>query len=126
MIAIGIGCRGGAAAERITALVEQALSMVPVEGQKVILVAHDRKRTEAGLIAAAERLALPLKFLPHDVVKAAEGGVATRSVHSLEATGIASLSEAAALAGAGPGAYLLLERIDGGGVTCAVAQGETR
>jgi cobalt-precorrin 5A hydrolase len=125
VIAVGIGCRAGAPADRIAALVERALSLISAERQTVILVSHERKAAEAGLAAAAEQLGLPLRFLPHDAVKAADGGTVTRSSHSLEATGIASFSEAAALAGAGPGARLVLERIVGDGVTCAIAQGET-
>ena len=55
-----------------------------------------------------------------------ELAVLTRSVSSQKVAGVASVSETAALAAAGPGGRLLGPRIAVGRVTCAVAIGEER
>jgi cobalt-precorrin 5A hydrolase len=126
MIAIGIGCRKGAARDAIAALVRRARVLASAECGDACLFSHERKREEKGLVAAAEALNLPLSFLPHHVLQAVSHQTATLSQHSWEATGISSVSEAAALAGAGSGARLLLGRISGDGVTCAIAVGNKK
>ncbi len=126
MIAIGIGCRKGATRDSIAAIVTRARSLAALADQTAILFSHDRKQGEAGLAAAAAALGLPLRFLTQDALQAVEPLVATRSDHSKDATGIASISEAAALAGAGQGARLIVPRIVGDGVTCAIARGGGR
>jgi cobalt-precorrin 5A hydrolase len=126
MIAIGIGCRKGAASDAIAALVRRARVLASAEKGDACLFSHERKREEKGLVAAAEALGLPLSFLPHHALKAVSHQTATLSRHSLETTGISSVSEAAALAGAGSGAHLLLGRISGDGVTCAIAIGNQK
>ncbi len=124
MIAIGIGCRGGAARDAIVSLVLGACRSAGVEPTAASLFSLDRKAGEAGLLAAADLLGLPLRFLAAPEMAAADPLVVTRSARSTEATGIASVAEAAALAGAGKGARLLLPRIAADGVTCAIAYGE--
>ncbi|WP_260906290.1 cobalamin biosynthesis protein [Chelativorans salis] len=82
------------------------------------------KADEPGIVAAAEALGLSLIPVPHDDLKRASAGCLTRSGASLAATGVASVSEAAALAAAGEGSQLLGPRIATGNVTCAIAQGK--
>jgi cobalt-precorrin 5A hydrolase len=124
MIAIGIGCRRGAARDAIIALICRARQAAGLEQGAAELFSLDRKAGEAGLIAAADLLGLPLRFLPAPDLAALDSLIVTRSARSEEETGIASVAEAAALAGAGPGARLVLPRIAADGVTCAIAFGE--
>ena len=73
------------------------------------------------LIEAAERLGLDLVFLSRDVLRQQAPFVRTRSLRTESLFGIPSVAEAAALAGAGADAVLLVPRIAGQGATCAVA-----
>jgi cobalt-precorrin 5A hydrolase len=58
-------------------------------------------------------------------LSAAGPRVRTQSARSLAAHGVGSVAEAAALAAAGPGATLVLERVASTFVTCALARPET-
>lgn len=122
MIAIGIGCRKGCRAEDVETLVEEALrrATLPREASlKLYSCLH--KESEPGLLLAAENLGLPLVFLPKDVLARMNDRVLSFSEKSLELFGIASVCEAAALAGAGPDSFLMLPRITNANVSCAIA-----
>ncbi len=69
-------------------------------------------------------LGLPLTFLDHDALAAASVRAVTRSARAMAETGLASVAEAAALAGAGPGSRLLLPRVASAAATCALAVAE--
>lgn len=123
MIAIGIGCRKGVRKEAIVSIVAEALARVDLSGEKAELFTFDGKKEEAGLAAAAAALEMPLMFLSRDALRAVSDRIVTPSAASNETLGIPSVAEASALAGCGTGAYLLLPRISGDGVTCAIAKG---
>ncbi len=89
-----------------------------------MLFTYEGKRDEAGLVAAAEDLKMPLHFLSRDALQAVADHIATRSEAAEKALGIASIAEASALAGCGGSGRLLLPRITGDGVTCAIAKGD--
>ncbi len=80
------------------------------------------KRSEPGLAKAAKRLDLTLTFLSRETLRAQAEHVKTAAPHAESAFGVPSVAEAAALAGAGPGAVLIVGRIAEGGATCAVAR----
>lgn len=118
-VAIGIGCRQGASAEAITRLVGVATAgLAPAIG----LFTIEDKRGEAGLSEAAERLALPLVFLPRDALSAVADRVATPSPAALARFGVPSVAEAAALAAFAGRARLVVPRRAEEGVTIAVAE----
>lgn len=121
-LAIGLGCRSGVTAEAVVALVEDALARVA--GAPLALFTIADKRTEAGLWDASIRLGLPLVHLPRAALEAAAPAAVTRSERIVALMGVPSVAECAALAGAGPGARLVLPRIAAGGVTCAIAAGD--
>ena len=140
-IAIGVGCRSGCSADAIEALVRQALART-TPGSPT-LDEHARnwqalvrqtsccewpglftirdKAAELGLIEAAGRLGLRLTFLSRDALREQAPFVQTRSVRAETLFGVPSVAEAAALAGAGPNAVLIVTRIAGQGATCAIA-----
>jgi cobalt-precorrin 5A hydrolase len=120
MIAIGIGCRGGASKEAILALVTEARTRI-VEDEMPALFTYEGKRNEDGLTAAARALSLPLTYLSREALLAMADKITTRSEAAEKALGIPSVAEAAALAGCGEGAQLRVPRLIGDGVTCAIA-----
>lgn len=124
MIAVGIGCRRGAAADSIVEIVKHALVRADHTNEAVELFTIDDKRDEAGLLAAAAELRLPLTFLPRAALQGLEDRVVTHSRQAKAAFDVASVSEAASLAGAGRDAVLIVARIARQDVTCAVARGD--
>jgi cobalt-precorrin 5A hydrolase len=121
VIAIGIGCRAGASAANIAALVQRTLSHAQLDGAGAHLFSIDTKRDEIGLIKAARLLAMPIAFLSRDALAARASDAVTRSDRIAALHHLPSIAETAALAGAGPGSRLVLPRVSDGAVTCAVA-----
>jgi len=116
VIVAGIGCRRGTPAEAIIALVRRAEALAePADA----LAAPAFKRNEPGLRTAAERLGLPLWLVDDDTLAAALPHCITLSSAAARATGHPSIAEASAI---GAGGILLLPRLTGAGVTCALAR----
>jgi cobalt-precorrin 5A hydrolase len=121
MIAIGLGCRKSCPSEVIIAIVKRALAdCAEVEGARRLFSLAD-KSGEPGLNAAARILGFDLVFLPREALAAATPRLLTRSAAAQRRFGLASVAEAAALAGAGPDARLLAPRLAANGATCAIA-----
>jgi cobalt-precorrin 5A hydrolase len=119
-IAIGVGCRLGCDAPAIERVIRLALDRV-LDGAAVGLFTVADKRGEAGLAEAADILGLPLVLLTRAALRDQVSSVETDSPASRRRFGVPSVAEAAALAGAGPGAVLLVPRIALAGATCAIA-----
>lgn len=126
MIAIGIGCRRGASKAEITTAIQEALAEAQISGEPTSLFSIDAKRDEAGLTGAAAALGLPLQFFSVEALRMVEDRIATRSAQAEMRFGIASVSEAAALIGAGRDATLVKPRVAGASVTIAIARGSGR
>jgi cobalt-precorrin 5A hydrolase len=126
MIAIGIGCRRGIAKETFVEMIKHVLLSIEGSDEAVELFTIEDKHDEAGLLAAAADLHLPIRFLSRADLQSMEANIVTPSPKAETALGVASVSEAAALAGAGHGAVLVMPRIAGQGITYAVARGEGR
>lgn len=122
-VVAGIGCRKGAGADAILSAVDAALTGAGL-GRSALsaLATSEAKASEPGIEKAARSLSLPLLSVPDIALREAEPRVLTRSAASLAAIGVSSLSEAAALAAAGPRAQLLFARVASGTATCALAQ----
>jgi cobalt-precorrin 5A hydrolase len=72
-VIIGIGCRRGASPERIVAAIRAALAEAGVTLDEVRLLASaDIKADEPGLIAAAETLGIPIRFIPAVEIRASQ------------------------------------------------------
>ena len=122
MIAAGLGCRRGASAEEIIAVVHLALSEAGLSADALSgLFAPAFKQAETGLAEAAAALNLPLVLIPDALMQAAQARTVTQSDRVVALVGYGSVAEAAALCGAGPNARLVLPRLAKGGVTCALA-----
>ena len=120
-IAIGLGCRKGVSGEVIASLVREALARIGQTGAAALFTVEG-KRHEAGLAQAAQALAMPLHFLPQEALAAVAGEAQTRSPRVEALFGVPSVAETAALAGAGPGAVLILPRMARDNATCAIAR----
>jgi cobalt-precorrin 5A hydrolase len=119
-VAIGVGCRIGCPAETIESLVRLALERVPDAAPLGLFTIED-KGGEAGLAEAARDLGLDVVLLSRAALREQSPSVQTRSPSSESRFGVPSVAEAAALAGAGAGAVLLVPRIAQHGATCAIA-----
>ncbi|MBV9568837.1 MAG: cobalamin biosynthesis protein [Hyphomicrobiales bacterium] len=128
--AIGIGCRKGCTGESIASLVRRALALAaPPEKaafetralREAVIFSSELKGEELGLAEAAAILGMRLVLLPRVELLAAAPRCATRSARVEAIIGLPSLAEAAALAGAGAGSRLVVERISEGGASCALA-----
>ena len=122
-IAIGLGCRKGVSGEVIASLVREALAGIEQPGAAALFTV-DAKRREAGLAQAALALAMPLHFVTQEALAAVADKAQTRSPRVESLFGVPSVAETAALAGAGPGAVLILPRIARENVTCAIARAQ--
>jgi len=124
MIVAGIGCRQNCHADEIVRLVEAALAQASAPRAALTALAAPAFKADAEAPReAATALGLPLLLIGDADLRSAEPRAVTKSAAALKATGLASVAESAALAAAGAGATLLLPRITGRGVTCALAEG---
>ena len=115
----GIGCRRGASMRSIACALDHALQVAGRgRGDVAMLASIARKRDEAGLAAMAAHLGVALLFIDD----ASAETTLTDSAASRGATGLGSVAEAAALAGAGSGARLLGPRSASDAATCALAE----
>ena len=127
MIVAGVGCRKGASADDIGAVIADAFARAGVAPEELNLIAApELKRGEHGLAAAAAALGVPLVLIAKADLEAAGARAETRSERVLALMGIPCVAEAAALAGGGPTARLIVPRIAIGPATCALAVSEER
>ncbi|POX61965.1 precorrin-3B C(17)-methyltransferase [Streptomyces sp. Ru62] len=124
-LVVGVGASKGAPAEEVLGLVEEALREAGLSPRSVAeLATVDAKAEEPGIVAAAERLGVPL--VTYSAEELAAVGVPNPSDAPLAAVGTPSVAEAAALV---RGGELLVpkrksERADGqpAMATCAVVR----
>lgn len=119
ILALGIGCRRGTAAETIAAAVDGVLARGGLASQAVYQVCTiDRKGDEAGLLEFCHNRGLTLATYSAEELAAVPGEF-TPSPFVTQTVGVDNVCERSALAGGG---RLLLPKQAGGGVTVAVAQ----
>ena len=104
-LAVGVGCRMGATGESIAALVRDTLQ--GCAGTAATLFTHQEKAQAANVREAAERLAMTLVGLSTERLLEQTPNLVRASEAARRRFGVQSVAEAAALAGAGPGATLL-------------------
>lgn len=123
MIVAGLGCQKGVPAERIVAAIQRALSHHgATQAELGLLLTGVIKSEEPGIREAAAQLGLPLMIVDDARLQSAAGRCLTTSQASMDATGLPSLSEAAAIVGAASGGRLLGPRIVLDVATCALAE----
>ncbi len=123
VLALGIGCEKGAAAEEIWALAESALAEKGLSPASVAaVVSIEGKLGEEGIHALAERLGVPARFFPASRLLAETERLSERSPAAFAATGCWGVAEGAALAAAGEGGVLVVAKRKSRHATCAVAR----
>jgi cobalt-precorrin 5A hydrolase len=118
---VGVGCRRGTPAETIIAAVTEGLALIGHLPEEVRLLASaDLKADEAGLLEAAERLAIPLRLIPGDEIRAS-GRLFEHSTFVENKVALPAVAEPAALL-AGRRTRLILPKTIIKSVTVAIAQ----
>ncbi|MCQ4083413.1 precorrin-3B C(17)-methyltransferase [Streptomyces sp. RB6PN25] len=108
-LVVGVGASKGAPAEEVRQLIAAALADAGLSPCSVAALATvDAKAEEPGIVAAAERLGVPL--VTYDARRLGAVEVPHPSDAPLAAVGTASVAEAAALLGAGAGGELLVPK----------------
>ena len=121
-IVAGFGFRGTATVDSLSDALDRA-------GHASLITALATAADKAGakpFLELANVMNLPVHAV--DLSKLLEQETVSQSPASLKARKVGSLSEAAALAGAGPGAELLTARVTSadGMATCALARGRSK
>jgi cobalt-precorrin 5A hydrolase len=124
MIVAGIGCRRGATVEAVLETLAMALTHGNIAvAQLSGLAVPEEKMDEAGIIAAANKLTLPVIGVSPADLERAGAHTLTYSERVQNLKGVPSVAEAAALAAAGAGARLIAARTTTPTVACALATG---
>lgn len=119
-IALGIGCRRNVAAAELRVAAQEILEKHGFRLSEISCVASaDVKKEETGLREFAEKLQKRLEFFSANELNAVE--VPDPSPAAEEHLGIRSVSEAAALLAAGPGARLVIPKTSRENLTVALA-----
>lgn len=119
--AIGLGARRDVSAADLVDLVRRVAGDLGVALSDSALFTTESKSTEPGFHDAARQLGLPLTFLPLEALKERRGAAKTHSPRVQAMFGVGSVSEAAALVGAGPRSRLLAPRQSTPTAACAIA-----
>ncbi|MGE3944116.1 MAG: precorrin-3B C(17)-methyltransferase [Alphaproteobacteria bacterium] len=123
VLALGIGCERGVAAEEVAALARETLAEAGLAAEAVAaIVSIDLKADEAAVHELANALGVPARFFPASRLLAETGRLTIRSEAAFRATGCWGVAEGAALAAAGPDGALLVPRRQSHRATCAVAR----
>lgn len=120
-VVVGVGARRGVSEAQVMAVVDEALA-VAGKGRCDVrcLATIDLKREEPGILAAAERLGVPVQIIDRSRIRVLQE--ALREPGFVEQiTGVAAVCEPAAML-AGAQTELLAPRIARDGVTVALAQ----
>lgn len=119
--AVGVGCNRGTEADEIVTVIRGEMEKAFLAPASIACLASiDAKQDEGGLLEAAARLGVALKFFSKDELNAVESPSAP-SEHALQAVGAKGVCEPAAILAAG-GGKLLVKKKKSGNVTVAVAE----
>jgi len=119
--AVGVGCNRGTGADEIEAVIRAEMEKAFLAPASIACLASiDAKQDEDGLLVAAERLGVALRFFARDDLNAV-AAPSPPSDHALKAVGAKGVCEPAAVLASGMG-RLLVKKKKSGNVTVAVAE----
>jgi cobalt-precorrin 5A hydrolase len=122
MIVAGLGSRKGVTADEVLAAIDAALGAHGLTRGDLDLMATARlKEGEPAFAEASTALGVELVVVDQQALGEASHRTLTHSSLSAAHAGTPSVSEASALAAAGPASRLLGPRVVMGAVTCAIA-----
>jgi cobalamin biosynthesis protein CbiG len=120
-LVVGLGARAGVPEQELAEAIDIALRQAGLEPAEIAgLATLDRRAAEAGVRAVAHRRGWSV--LTFDAARLAGTDVPNPSGTVAAAAGTASVAEAAALLGAGPGAVLVLAKTVFARSTVAIAR----
>ncbi len=120
-IIVGVGCRRATESSKILHAVELAVKEAGANMEQVRLLASaDIKADEQGLMMAAKKLGIPLRFIPSDDIRSTTR-IFERSHFVEEQVNLPAVAESAALLAGRRTQFILPKRIYNG-VTAAVAR----
>ena len=119
----GLGCERGAEAAEILELIRESLAAEGLSEKALACLASiDLKEDEAGILEAAAVLGLPLRLYGAEELERQTPRVTEPSNYVFETVGCHSVSEAAALAGAGEDGTLMVAKRKSARATCAIGR----
>lgn len=120
---LGIGHESQADFAALLALVEHGIRSAGLMTADINAIASIDTREAGGLVAAlARHFGVPAHYFPAARLEMETPRLIHPSPALFQRIGCHGVAEAAALAAAGPNATLVLPKITGDGVTCAIAQ----
>lgn len=120
-VIVGIGCRRGVESGRVVEAVRSACAQAGVDvGDVRLLASADIKSDEPGLLAAAEELGLPIRFIASDDIRSSLRSF-EHSDFVKEKVDLPAVAEPAALL-AGRRTSLILPKTAFNGITVAIAR----
>jgi cobalt-precorrin 5A hydrolase len=120
-VVVGVGARRGVSEQQVLAAVDEALGRAGKTREDLRLLATiDLKKDEAGILAAAERLGVPVQIIGRKRIRVLQDALRDPGFVE-EITGVAAVCEPAAML-AGAQTQLLAPRLARSGVTVALAQ----
>ncbi|HEX3208757.1 MAG TPA: precorrin-3B C(17)-methyltransferase [Geminicoccaceae bacterium] len=123
VLALGVGCERGIAAEELSELVVATLTEHELAPQAVAcVVSIELKADEPAIHALAARLGVPARFLPAMRLEAETSRLANPSALVFQATGCHGVAEGAALAAVGPAGELLVAKTRSARATLAIGR----
>ncbi|HZT89153.1 MAG TPA: precorrin-3B C(17)-methyltransferase [Stellaceae bacterium] len=123
VLALGIGCERGCAAEEVAALARSTLAEAGLAAEAVAaVVSIDLKLAEPAVHALAAEFGVPARFFPAERLLAETARLSERSEAVFRATGCWGVAEGAALAAAGADGELIVTKRRSRRATCAVAR----
>ena len=122
-LALGVGCERDVPPEELIALARKTLADAGLAAESVAaVVSVDVKMDEAAVHAAATALGRPARFFTPERLEEETPRLANPSDIVFREVGCHGVAEAAALAAAGPGGALLVEKQKSARATCAIAR----
>lgn len=123
VLALGVGCERGCAAEELITLAEATLAEHGLaDGAVAVVVSLDLKADEPAVHALAARFGIPARFFSADDLRAQTSRLATPSDVVFRETGCYGVAEGAALAAVGSDGALVAAKRKSHRATCAVAR----
>ena len=122
-LAIGVGCERGAAPDEVAALARACLDEAGIApGAVAGVFSIDLKADEPAIHALAESLGVPARFFGAAVLERQAPRLRNPSDLVFRAVGCHGVAEGAALAAAGAGGELIVEKTKSARATCAIAR----
>ena len=120
--ALGVGCIRGCAPETLESLARLVLAEARVVPEALCGVfSIDLKANESAVVALGKSLRAPIRFFSAERLESETPRIANPSEAVFREVGCHGVAEASALAGAGPGAELRVEKRKCARATCALA-----